>query len=137
MMTLSEFLREYGISMTAERTSKNPNRDSDGMQHHYRVTLLRGFPKHGPKTQMTTYYSMGSALRNWPATDDVLDCLASEAAGFENARDFEDWCSEYGYDDDSSRAKRTYKAVAQNTKALRRFLGDDGYELLLWDVERQ
>jgi len=35
----------------------------------------------------------------------------------------EDWCAEYGYDTDSRKAERTFRAVERQTKALKRMLG--------------
>jgi hypothetical protein len=60
-----------------------------------------------------------------PGAADVLDSMLSDASSYENARDFADWCGEYGYDTDSRRAERTYNAVAEQTKQVRAFLGAD------------
>jgi hypothetical protein len=79
---------------------------------------------------------MGPALIGTPKLADVLDCLASDAAGFENAQSFEDWAAEYGYDTDSRKAEKVYRTVERQAKQLRRVLGDEGYNALLWDIER-
>lgn len=34
--------------------------------------------------------------------------------GYENARSFEEWAGEYGYDPDSRKAEATWKAVGKN-----------------------
>jgi hypothetical protein len=67
----------------------------------------------------------------------VLDSLASDAAGYENSPDFGDWCGEYGYDEDSRKAERIFKDVERQSAKLKKFLGDDLYETLLWDTERE
>jgi hypothetical protein len=73
-----------------------------------------------------------------PTVAEVLDCLASDAAGIENARDFEDWCSEYGYDTDSRKNARAYRACKRQAIALNRIMGNDGlYERLLFHTERE
>ena len=54
-----------------------------------------------------------------PTLTDVLYCLAMDAAGTDY-NDFEDWCAEYGYDDDSISAKDTYDACCRTYKALRK-----------------
>jgi hypothetical protein len=86
---------------------------------------------------MTLTFSKGSGHNGAePTADEVLDCLASDAAGVENTSDFEDWCSYYGYDADSRKAEKIYKACVHQSERLKTFLGDDLYEQLLWNTER-
>ena len=85
---------------------------------------------------MTIYFSQGPAIAREPSAADVLDCLASDAAGYESAGSFEDWASEYGYDTDSRKAERTYKAVEKQAADLARILPVDAYNDLLWHTER-
>lgn len=70
-----------------------------------------------------------------PEAADLLDCMASDASGYENARDFADWCGDYGYDTDSRRAKAMYDVIAEDTRKLRRFLPADAFERLI-NMER-
>lgn len=65
-----------------------------------------------------------------PTVADLLDCLASDASTYDNCRDFADWCNEFGYDEDSRTAERTYNAVAEQSRQLRRLLPADAYEAL-------
>lgn len=95
----------------------------------YDVTLKMG------RRRMTVPFGMGPAHTSEPDAADVLNCLASDAAGHENARDFADWCADYGYEDDSETAEQVWRVTGSNTKALRRFLGDR-YEVYLWETER-
>ena len=74
--------------------------------------------------QMTVPYFTGSAITREPDAASVLDCLLSDASGYDNARHFEDWASEYGYDTDSRKAEATFRAVEAQSKRLRTFLGD-------------
>ncbi len=71
-----------------------------------------------------------------PSLADFLDCLASDAGSYDNARDFSDWCGEYGYDDDSRTAERTYNMIAEQSRNLRRLLGADSYRELTENTER-
>ena len=77
----------------------------------------------------------GYAFR--PELADVLDCLASDAAGYENARHFEDWAAEYGYDQDSRKGYAIFETVEKQAKDLQRLLGTEAFNKLLWEVERQ
>lgn len=71
-----------------------------------------------------------------PGVASVLDCLASDAASYDNARNFEDWCAEFGMDTDSRKAERMYHIVGAQAKLLRHFLGNEAYETLLFKTER-
>lgn len=71
-----------------------------------------------------------------PAPWDLLDSLANDAVGVENARSFEEWASDYGYDSDSRKAEKIYNACVDIRRKLRDFLGIKDYETLLFDCER-
>lgn len=89
---------------------------------------------------MTVPFSQGPAICEEPTAADVLDCLASDASGYENAsgllRSFEGWAREYGYDPDSRKAERTFKTVQKQSQQLAVVLGTDAYNTLLWNVDR-
>lgn len=136
MQRLQSFIHQHGIRMTCDRANSNPNMNSDPewsrRASHWKCTII------GPnRRKLTTYFSQGAAHTSEPTAADVLDCLASDASGAENARSFEDWCSEYGYDTDSRKAKRTYKVIQRQSESLKRLLGPELYETLLWNTERQ
>lgn len=94
--------------------------------------------------KMTVYFSMGGGHGGRaPEVADVLECMASDsaAAGIATSSgdapsDFADWCSEYGYDTDSRKAHRTYIICKRQAERLRKFLGEEAYEQLLWNTER-
>lgn len=131
MQTIHDFIRSAGITMTAERWHENPNMDDRNMDH-WRVKLRAN------RSQFTVYFSQGFGHNGKePKLTSVLDCLASDAAGYENADNFEDWASEYGYDTDSRKAERTFKTVERQSVKLRRFLGESAYQTLLWNTERE
>jgi hypothetical protein len=74
---------------------------------------------------LTTPFFQGPAIEHEPTPADVLYCLLADVSGFENARSFEDWCGDYGYDTDSRKAEKTWKAIEKQVPKLRRLLGDD------------
>lgn len=74
--------------------------------------------------QMTVPFYMGPALCHEPTAREVLECLASDACGVENARSFEEWADDLGFDPDSRKAERTFRACERQTAKLRRLLGD-------------
>lgn len=93
------------------------------------------------------YFSQGSAHTQDPTLADVLDCLASDASGYENAKPrnhserpdsaaFLNWASDYGYDPDSRKAEKTFRAIKRQSEQLKRTIGQAAYEELLYNVER-
>ena len=96
----------------------NPNMDDmPAGSRHYRVTL------HYKRRQMTVPFSCGPAIEREPSAEDVLECLLSDSYGAYQT--FEQWCSDLGYDSDSRKAERTYRAVVRQDGQTRRLLGAD------------
>jgi hypothetical protein len=130
-MTMAQFIAAHGVKFSATMTDKNPNMDDmPSGSAHWKCQIRRG------RRSMTVHFSQGPAVCREPTAADVLDCLASDAAGYENARSFEDWCGEYGYDTDSRKAERTFRAVEAQSTALARLLSPDEFNALLFKVER-
>lgn len=77
------------------------------------------------RRRMTVPFFTGSAISKEPTAADVLSCLLSDASCHDNARSFEDFASDLGYDSDSRKAERIYKACGSISKRLHRLLGDD------------
>lgn len=127
--TLRQRIREDKI--TAEVTYGN---NAEPLSEHpmdpWTVVLKRG------RRKMTVPFWTGIVWSKEPTSEDVLNGLLIEADGFENASGFEDWCNEYGYDADSRKAEKTYKAVERNAQRLSRFLGEK-YEDYLWNTARE
>jgi hypothetical protein len=118
--TIRDVISALGISATVAYADANPHMTDMGRgAYHYRVTLRR----RTPRRSMTVPFSCGSAWTREPDAADVLDCLLSDASGADQS--FEDWASDYGFDTDSRKHERTYRAIARQTAKLRRFLGDD------------
>ncbi len=129
-MTLDAFIKSAGLTMTAGRTDSNPNMDSSTAMDHWKVTIRAG------RSRMSTVFSMGYGHKgNAPTLADVLDCLASDASSVAQA-DYDEWARDMGYDTDSRKAERTYKACVRQGEKLKRLLGDSAYETLLYHTER-
>lgn len=67
-------------------------------------------------------------LAGSPDAAGVLDCILSDA---NSPEDFADFCSEYGYDEDSRKAERIHRACRALAPKVQRLLGDD-YETFLY-----
>jgi hypothetical protein len=128
---MNEVLQGVNIRMKATRTDRNPHMDDSMDMDHWRCVIRCG------SESMSLVFSKGSGHHGAePTLEEVLDCLASDAAGYDNAQSFEDWAGELGYDTDSRKAERTYKAIAKQAESLKRVLSEELYKALLWDTER-
>ena len=119
-VTLAE---RSGLTMRARHLGRRT--DADGWEHDAWSVTLAG---DGAPRSIRVPYRMGTAHDGQPPTlDDVLDDLVSEAAAYESAASFEEWASECGYDTDSRRAARLYRAVDRQSDRLRALLGPERY----------
>jgi len=117
-MTLQQFIDHHTITLTATRTDRNPAM-SDFEGDHWKVTLKR------PGRQMTLVFSKGYGHGGAPPTsEEVLECLQSDARGADDCASFEEFCDYFSYDSDSRRAEKTYKAIKRQAAKLRTFLWD-------------
>lgn len=134
MVTIKEFIETHGIKIKIiNRMYQNPHlKDFKG--DHWEVVL------HTPGmgvNEFATYFSKGFGHKGKkPTIAEVLDCLASDAAGYENSKNFRDWAMECGYDTDSRKAVKTYHLVEKEATDLKTFLGKEAYDQLLWETER-
>jgi len=133
LTTTEDFVVHHGVTMTATRADRNPNMGDDEWSRsasHFKCVLrFEG-------RQLTTYFSQGSAHTNVPTVATVLDCLATDAGTAFSVGSFEEFCREFGYDDDSRRAERAYRACEAMSGKLERFLGAGLADFLLHEVER-
>jgi hypothetical protein len=131
-ISIQDFIGNTAITSQVKRVDSNPNADGFGPDsRHWLVTLRAG------RFSMRVPFSQGSAHTKAPTAADVLDCLAMDAAGFENSRSFDDWAREYGYDTDSRKAHKIYTVISRQASKLRAMLGQDNYKTLLWNTERE
>lgn len=131
MKSLKEFINENKIRVAnCEWVDKNPNNPEWRDANHFKVTLKRKGGK-----QISTFFSQGYGCSGEPDATSVLNCLALDSSGIENNPSYEDWASEYGYDEDSRQHERIYKSCVTQANKVKRWLGEKLYEELLWDVE--
>ena len=108
----------YGANLDWDK-QEDWHRSANG----YRCTLRY----HG--RQYTFDFWMGSAHTDEPDAEGVLKCLLSDAqAGDE---DFDNFCMELGYDQDSRKSEAVWKSCQRVATAMHRLLGDD-YDTFLY-----
>ena len=137
MRTIQQFIEDAEringkpIGFTCEPVSYRPDGNMDYMTRHFKCRITHG------RRGFTLYFSQGSAHTTEPTLADVLDCLAMDASGYANTGYFGDWAREYGYDEDSRAAEKIFRVVKRQAEQLKRTLGSEAYEALLWETERE
>lgn len=115
MATLTELIDRHGITLHTKQGDKR-NADMGGDSRHWRCTLRR---------RARTYsfdFWQGSAHKEPPTASDTLECLLSDASL--GQLDFCEFCGELGYDTDSRRARRTWRACQRTESRLLILLGE-------------
>ena len=105
---------------------------------HY--SLIVDIPDAKP---FTTEYSEGEGLRivkklsngvkenmKSPSCIGMLWCLISDSSCVENCTDFADFCSEFGYDEDSRKAEKAFNECCKTLKALKKIFSAEEFETL-------
>ena len=114
-MTIKEFTVKYGITMEVEQVEFNPyNLTWEG--NHYSIKLI-----HSNGFKMLTFFSQGYGIKGLPKVDVVLDCLLSDSDALNY--NFDGWCDNFGLNNDSITAKKTFNQYKKQGKELKRFLG--------------
>jgi hypothetical protein len=94
--------------------------DTKNKREVFKLQLLRG------KKSYTFEFGQSAVKGNEePTLYDVLTCLQKYEVGT-----FEDFCGEFGYDNDSRTAEKTYKAVVKEFKAMERLFNSEELEVL-------
>ena len=129
-ITLEQFIEDHKLGIICRRTKANPNMESETPMDHWKCVLNNPAGK-----TLHVFFSMGQGHKGkQPKLDEVLNCLASDCSGVEN--DFEDFCSELGYDTDSRKAERIFKTCKAQAVKLEEFLGTEAFQQLIWHTEQ-
>jgi hypothetical protein len=94
--------------------------DAENKRHIFKLRLSRG--------RKSYTFEFGQSIANGsqePTLYDVLTCLQKYDVG-----SFEDFCGEFGFDEDSRTAEKTYKAVVKEFEAMERLFNSDELEVL-------
>jgi hypothetical protein len=111
-----KFMTDTGTKMTTEFLDHKRYFDDDKeMRDVYKVTLRRN----GKSFTFTFGQSIAESGQSEPTAYDVLACLTKSDPGT-----FENFCGEFGYDLDSMKAHKTYKAVVREYKGVERLFND-------------
>lgn len=113
---MTDLCAEMGVTLTARHMGRKV--DADKWEHDaWKVTLrFQG-------RQLTTDFRSGTGHGGKePSPADVLASLILDADCGD--RSFEDFCGDLGYDPDSRKAERIWKACKRTAPKVRRLLGE-------------
>lgn len=112
---------ELGLKMQILSSEYKLHFEDDKQQRYvFKVRLIKGGKQYT--------FEFGQSIsegKNEPTLYDVLTCLTKH-----NPDTFEVFCANYGYDNESRTAKKTYKAVLKEWKNLNRLFTTDELNLL-------
>lgn len=117
-------LKEMGVRISSERI---PHRTDSLYQEwgdsasHWAVEIRRGANK------FSINYSMGPAHKGNPDPLDVVFSLLSDIRGVED-RELEDWAVDLGFDPNSRKAERIFKACKKTLEDLQRLFSESEIE---------
>ena len=122
---LDRVLRELGISLDARHQGRSVRPGEKYEQDHWSVTLKRGPLGQGKKrAALKTEFHMGTGHHGAPpSAASVVHSLMSDGRAGEQS--FEEFCSDFGYDEDSRQAEKIWKACKAIAPKIRTFLGAD------------
>lgn len=112
----NDFAKKHGIKLSFIGSPEYKTYFNEDKQFRFvfKCKLSRG------KKSFTFDFGQSTAEKDKePTMYDILVCLTKSDVG-----DFEDFCSEFGYDNDSRNAEKTYKAVVKEFKNVDNLFGD-------------
>lgn len=131
-MNLLDRVSEDGISISADYQGTMDHdefRRGPWEHDHWKCVLVFGSRK------LDTPFKLGMGFGGAaPTVEQVLECLLSDASGIANGESFEEFCDEYGYDNDSRTAEKIYLSTIEQTTRLKAFLGDK-FDEYMWETE--
>lgn len=114
-----DFLKETNTVLKVKYLKYDKHfQDDKEMRNIYRITLKRGKKSYS--------FNFGQSINDTkegiqPNSYDVLTCLTKH-----NPYNFHEFCMEYGYDEDSIKALRIFKAIVKEWEAVKRVFDIEG-----------
>lgn len=122
--TLSELAK--GLTLTHTCSPKLPYEKRDDWQKS--ATGYRCRLRYQGRSYSFDYW-MGSAHTEPPTAPECINSLLSDADA--GGQSFGDFCSDFGYDEDSRKAHANWRACIRINDAMQKLLGED-YEAFLY-----
>lgn len=120
-----DFLNATSTSFTAKfKASLHPEWDKQYLHDSFKCTLKNKLHRYSFTFYQSRNESTGTGTKP-PTVYDVLAGMTKNEVG-----SFENFCSDFGYDIDSRKAYKTYKAVLKEWKNVERLFSSEQIETL-------
>ena len=124
MKGYKEFAEKHGLVLTSQKVSERKGGLMVKNMDNWDCTLT-----HQGKGY-SFYFSKGFGNKGAaPTMEEILDCFKSDLAY--NDLDFNEFCEDLGYNDNSIKDKKIYRAIRAQNEAVIDLLGEDLIEDLL------
>lgn len=118
MNKLSTYLDTLNIGYSRlQKASRKDMTEWDKYARHFFMVITRQV--NGKTIEIEGEYSQGSGIKELPTKADYILALLTDTSGIEG-QTFKDFCSNFGYDEDSRRAERIYRACMNEYEDLRK-----------------
>lgn len=112
----NDFAKKHGITLTVVGEPEYKKHFVDDKEYRY---VFKMKLKRNGKSYTFDFGQSINAGSETPTMYDVLTCLQKSDVG-----SFENFCSEFGYDNDSRKAEKVYKAVCKEYEAVEKLFSD-------------
>ena len=129
---LKQFIKQNGLTMDCKQVEHNPimahaqSKELYNSMTHYKVTIKRRFKVYGNYLdtrygfkQMTLVYSQGSAFKEQPNLESVLECLYSDSNYEDNLDD------SIKKNEERKKSNIIFQATKKQTNKLKKLLDND------------
>jgi len=121
----NNLLKKLGVKFTAKFITNDYHfADDKQTRDIFALTLRRGNKGFSVRFGQSINESTGNGS-NVPTAYDMITCLTKY-----DPESFENFCREFGYDEDSRKAEKTYKAVVKEWDQVNKFFTSDELEML-------
>ena len=142
MQTIHDFIRQNGVTLTSSQTARNPSMEGGERMTHWKCKIKCG------KASASVVFSMGSGHNGQPPkAADVLSSMAMDASSAENAKDWQDFAREFGWETTvedpntarikpNAKAKNIYVACLRERDHLVKLFGPARAKELMYETEQ-
>lgn len=114
--------KEHTLNISCSPATRGLTADEENVcRIHARGQVLKKTPG-GMATEASTAAKLAQIQKIKPKIEDVCHSLVMDGSAYFDGLRFEDWCADYGYSDDSIKAKETFETCDRIGRDLSRAL---------------
>jgi hypothetical protein len=137
MATITEYVKAHGI--TVDVVKDNGRQIDETGWEHLAFNVRLGYAGR----TLTVPWRQGMGITTHPVhmADSILDSLISDACAWQQAEDFEDFASEFGYEtedpEDARRVRRIWQTIERlSPRVVALVGGQEEFDVLAYETDR-